>query len=125
MKLPTIITPSLLHALRSYPQLPEHAWYIVSSVTLSALNFPDEIPHVFKDVIGSDSAATGSEPDRSEHVMNHSEQLRVARRMREALVKSSAVVGLPKVRADDPKGGLDIPFRSGVIYQPSGPQTTV
>jgi hypothetical protein len=100
MSLSSIITPSLLQSLRSHPQLPKHAWYIVSSVTLSALNLPDEIGHVFKDAIGADVSVSASELEGSEHVVDVEEQLRIVRRMREALVKSSAVVGLPKVRDD-------------------------
>jgi hypothetical protein len=60
---------------------------------LSALNRPDEIPKVFNDAIGIDGGANGFK-------LQYEEQLTVARRMREGLVKSAAVVGLPKVCID-------------------------
>jgi hypothetical protein len=59
-------------------------------VTLSALNLPHEIPHIFRNAVGIEEEANGSK-------LQHEEQLRIARRMREGLVKSAAVVGLPKV----------------------------
>ena len=80
-------------------------------MTLSALNLPDEIPNVFRDAIGADSGAADSDPAGSESAMEHSEQLRIARRMREALIKSSAVVGLPKVCSDDCQGDQNLPSR--------------
>ena len=82
--LPSIITPSLLHSLRTYPHLPSYTWYFITGVTLSILNRPDEIPKVFQDAL--DQAPS-----------KHDEQLRVARRLREALVKAAAIGGLPKV----------------------------
>lgn len=97
MKLPTIITPSLVHSLKSNPQLPKHTWYIVSSVTLSALNRPDEIPAVFRDAIACGASAAPTQLDRDDEVVGLKEQLRIARRMREALVKSAAVIGVPRV----------------------------
>lgn len=92
VSLPTIVTPSFLSSLRSHPQLPKHSWYFIAGVTLSVLNRPDEIPKVFTFALddGADAAAT-SKPA-------HAEQLQVARRLREGLVKSAAIAGLPKVR---------------------------
>ncbi|KIW02592.1 uncharacterized protein PV09_06042 [Verruconis gallopava] len=81
-----IVTPALLHSLRTHPHLPKHAWYVVTGVTLSALNRPDEIPAVFHEAVGRSAVAEADEE----------EQLRIVRRMREGLVKSAAVVGLPK-----------------------------
>jgi hypothetical protein len=89
--LPSIISPSLLRQVQSHRQLAKHTWYIVSSVTLSALNRPDEIPNVFRYAVELDGGP------RNGKKMQHEEQLRIARRMREGLVKSAAVVGLPKV----------------------------
>ena len=93
LKLPPIVTSSLLTKIRSHPQLPPHTWYIISSVTLSALNRPDQIPNIFHSAINQ-----GIRPEVNGTVLNHDEQLRIARRLREGLVKSAAVVGLPKVR---------------------------
>ena len=90
-----VITPALLAALRSHPQLPRHSWYFVAGVTLSALNRPDEIPSVFTYAIehGIDGAAAATRPPE------HDERLVIARKLREGLVKSAAIVGLPKVCA--------------------------
>jgi hypothetical protein len=88
--LPPLITPALLAAIRSQPHLPSHAWYFVTGVTLSILNRPDEIPRVF-------SHALEKGPARSDAVPGHDEQLVIARKLREALVKAAAIGGLPKV----------------------------
>lgn len=95
INLPSIITPALLSRIRSHPQLPKHTWYIVSSVTLSCLNRPDEIPKILKSAIGEDGDKGKS---NGVGVMGHDEQLKIARRLREGLVKSSAICGLPKVK---------------------------
>lgn len=92
INLPSIITPALLSRIRSHPQLPKHSWYIVSSVTLSCLNRPDEIPKILRGAIGE------HEEGKAGGGLIHEEQLKIARRMREGLVKSSAICGLPKVR---------------------------
>lgn len=87
-----IITPALLKSLRTHPHLPSHTWYFIASVTLSALNRPDEIPHVFNHALEHDFGR----PENGTPA--HADQLRIVRRIREGLVKSSAVVGMPKVR---------------------------
>ncbi|KAL8902097.1 MAG: hypothetical protein Q9192_000164 [Flavoplaca navasiana] len=74
---------SLLSSIRLTPHLPPNSWYIVSSVTLSMLNKPDEVQHVFKYALEKDG-------------VNTQKQLDIARRIREALVKSAAIGGLPK-----------------------------
>lgn len=91
LTLPAVLTPALLSSIRGQPRLPSHTWYFIASVTLSVINRPDEIPKVFNyalehDVNTSDTAKP-----------NHDEQLKVARKLREGLVKSAAVIGLPKV----------------------------
>jgi hypothetical protein len=88
--LPSIITPSLLHSLRTYPQLPSNTWYFITGVTLSILNRPDEIPKVFQHAIDKAPLPSGK-------MSKHDEQLLIARRLREALVKAAAIGGLPKV----------------------------
>ncbi|KAL8813594.1 MAG: hypothetical protein Q9223_000237 [Gallowayella weberi] len=74
---------SLLSSIRLTPHLPPQSWYLVAGVTLSTLNKPDEIPHVFQYAIEADGGSAATE-------------LNIARRMREALVKASAIGGLPK-----------------------------
>ena len=81
-----IITPALLASLRSHPTVPKHTWYIVAATTLSQLNRPDEIPQVYQHALC--------------HSPGHDEKLRVSRRMREALIMTAAVGGVPRVFAD-------------------------
>lgn len=84
MALPSILTKEFLSSIRSYPHLPPNSWYFISATTLSTLNLPHEIPKVFKYALEQSPKA------------NHAEQLNVARRTREALIKSAAIIGLPK-----------------------------
>ena len=89
MTLPQVITPTLLSALRSTPHLPTGTWYLLASTALSTLNRPDQIPHVFQHAIENGSGPKDTKP-------SHDEQLTIARRTRESLAKSSAIIGLPK-----------------------------
>ena len=91
--LPAIITPVLLSSIRGHPQLPLHSWYFIAGVTLSVINRPDEIPIVFKYAIEQGAGRCDSKP-------GHDEQLQIARKMREALVKAAPIGGLPKVMND-------------------------
>ncbi|CCT72340.1 uncharacterized protein FFB20_12246 [Fusarium fujikuroi] len=85
-----ILTPTLLAAIRKQPNLPRDTWYFVTATTLSALNRPDELPEVFKNAIGEGSETTGN------GIPSRDDQLRISRRLREALLKASAVGGMPK-----------------------------
>lgn len=87
--LPAIVTPALLTSIRNHPELPKNAWHIVSSVTLNALNRPDEIPKIYIHALETATVSENSEND-------HEEKLQISRRMREALLKASAVGGVPK-----------------------------
>jgi hypothetical protein len=86
--LPAVVTPALLASLRTHPNLPVHTWYCVAAATLSQLNRPDEIPKVYQHALhhGPGDAAP-----------SHDEKLRISRRMREALIKTAAVGGVPRV----------------------------
>jgi hypothetical protein len=90
-----VITPTLLAAIRKQPNLPTNSWYFITATTLSALNRPDELPKILSHAIEGSTDAPESTP-------NHDEQLRISRRIREALIKASAVGGMPRVR-DLPK----------------------
>ena len=90
--LASILNPSYLASLRSHPGLPRHTWYFIAGVTLSTLNRPDEIGTVFKYAL-----ERGVHPEDDGPIRDEAEKLKIARRMREALVKSSAIIGLPKV----------------------------
>ncbi|MCJ1477498.1 hypothetical protein MMC13_006170 [Lambiella insularis] len=89
VSVPGFVTPALLSSIRGHPQLPHHSWYFITGVTLSVLNRPDEIANVFQHAL-----ETG--PGRSETEPEHDEQLQMARKMREALVKAAPIGGLPK-----------------------------
>lgn len=91
MDLPALFTPTLLEQICSQPNLPSNVWYFIAGVTLSSLNRPDEIPKVLQHAIERGVDGVGNTP------LSHVEQLQTVRRMREALVKSAAIVGLPKV----------------------------
>ena len=86
----SVITPALLSSIRGQPHLPHDAWYFLTGVTLSALNLPHEIPTVFKHAIEKGPGSCDTHP-------GHDEQLVIARKMREALVKAGSISGLPKV----------------------------
>ncbi|KAM0438930.1 hypothetical protein ACHAPT_001691 [Fusarium lateritium] len=84
-----ILTPALLAAIRKQPNLPQNTWYFITATTLSALNRPDELPNVYK------HAVEGS-PGIAEAIPGRDEQLSISRRIREALLKASAVGGMPR-----------------------------
>lgn len=89
-----VVTPALLETLRNHPDIPKNVWYLVAATTLSLLNLPDEIPRVYQDAISRGSGPTLAAPETDE-------KLSISRRMREALVKSAAVGGVPKVSFPD------------------------
>ncbi|KAK8035015.1 AhpD-like protein [Apiospora rasikravindrae] len=78
---PSVITSTVLANLRNHPNLPNHCWYLVAATTLAVLNQPHGIRDVYK-----------YEVEQCGNV----ESLAVLRRMREALIKASAVGGVPK-----------------------------
>jgi hypothetical protein len=91
LSLPAVVTPTLLASIRRQPNLPRNTWYYIAASALTVLNRPDEIPKVYKHVLDHGPDAVDRTPD-------HEEQLSMSRRMREALVKTAAIGGLPKVR---------------------------
>jgi hypothetical protein len=88
--LPPIITPSLLSSIRRHPYLPRNTWYFIAATTLSILNRPDEIQKVYKHAIDNGG-------DYFDLTPSEDEQRRISRRIREALIKSSAIGGVPRV----------------------------
>ncbi|KAG4430770.1 hypothetical protein IFR05_013739 [Cadophora sp. M221] len=86
--LPSIMTPALLKYMQTHPQVPEHTWYFIAATTLTILNRADEIQVVFK------HALSDSSPDHLP--LDCHQQLLIARRTREALLKASSVGGVPK-----------------------------
>lgn len=85
-----IMTPAFISAIRGQPNLPRNVWPLIAATTLSALNRPDEIPRVYIHAMEHGQGATDAKPGEEE-------QLAISRRMREALIKSGAIGGLPKV----------------------------
>ena len=112
----TIVTPTLLTSLRQTPYLPPSTYYLLAATALSTLNLPHEIPNVFSHAITHGPSSKDTKPTLAE-------QLSIARRTREALVKSSAIIGLPKtinalfsLKAATPKNLIDDPLG----FNPSG-----
>jgi hypothetical protein len=88
--LPPVLTTDLLNSIRDHPGLPPNTWYIIAVAALTILNRPDQIPKAYEHALNFGPSKSGLRPD-------HEEQLRILRRMREALIKTSAVGGVPKV----------------------------
>lgn len=89
-QLAAIMTPALLSTLRNHPILPQHSWYIIAASALTILNRPDEIAKVYAFAVEHGSHGAEVKP-------NDADKLDISRRIREALIKTSAVGGLPKV----------------------------
>ncbi|ROW08998.1 hypothetical protein VMCG_02853 [Cytospora schulzeri] len=93
---PTVVTPALLDTLRGQEDLPDDVWYIVVATALAILNRPEEIQTVYKHAIARrDHGERDGQGDGGVSLADH-EQLRITRRLREALLKTSAIGGLPK-----------------------------
>lgn len=91
-----VLTNALLSFIHGHKQLAPHTWYLITGVTLSTINRPEEIPHVLH-------YATAHDVDpRKDTRQSQAERLKIARRLREGLIKSVAVVGLPKVSTSPP-----------------------
>ncbi|PSS02517.1 AhpD-like protein [Coniella lustricola] len=88
-----IFSPTHLDSLRSRSDVPNDTWYLVVATALCILNRPEDIQTVYTHAVGAGHAPVGvpngvALPDK--------EQQRIARRIREALLKVSAIGGLPK-----------------------------
>ncbi|RDW71293.1 hypothetical protein BP6252_07856 [Coleophoma cylindrospora] len=83
------LTPALLSSLSQQPNLPKDSWYFVVATTLCILNRPDQIPTVFQHAV--ENSIQGGE-----QTLTQESQLFIARRIRESLIKASAVGGVPK-----------------------------
>ncbi|KAJ4389490.1 hypothetical protein N0V93_006959 [Gnomoniopsis smithogilvyi] len=88
-----LITAELLDTLRSQPHLPVDIWYLVIATTLCVLNRPEEIQPVYNHVVGPGHGLPGLQNGVG---LSDQEQLRIVRRLREALLKTSAIGGIPK-----------------------------
>ncbi|KAH8815614.1 carboxymuconolactone decarboxylase [Xylogone sp. PMI_703] len=88
--LPSILSPTLLESIRKNPALPKDIWYLAVATTVTILNRPDEIPKVYAHVM---QYGGGKEENPK---LSGEEQLRITKRIREALIKASSVGGVPK-----------------------------
>ena len=88
--LPTLFTPPLLSSLRLHPTLPPSTWYIISSVLLSSLNRPDEIPLVVSHAFTHPNPPSKKPP-------SDTEKRQIADRIREGILKATVITGMPKV----------------------------
>lgn len=88
--LSSAITPALLSVLRNHPALPRHSWYIIAASALTVLNRPDEIGKIYASAIEEGGHSLDAKPALER-------QLDISRRIREALIKTSAIGGIPKV----------------------------
>ncbi|KUI60051.1 hypothetical protein VP1G_07308 [Cytospora mali] len=88
----TVVTPKLLDSFRSQENLPDDVWYIVVATTLCILNRPEEIQTVYEHAV----ARGYNDQGQNGVALADSGRLRIARRLREALLKTSAIGGLPK-----------------------------
>jgi hypothetical protein len=83
----TALHLTLFHEVESISNLEAKLrWYTVLIVTLSAMNYPDEIPNVWKHL------ETHYLP-----LLSQDGKLQAARKIREALTKSVGIVGAAKV----------------------------
>ncbi|PKS11676.1 hypothetical protein jhhlp_001827 [Lomentospora prolificans] len=108
-----IVTPALISTIRRYPNLPRHTWYFVAATTLSIINRPDEIPKIYKHAIDFGQEQADATP-------NVEEQLAISRRIREAIIKSAAVGGLPKRQAINALLALKVVTPAHLIDEPMG-----
>jgi hypothetical protein len=88
-----VLTSDLMNSIREHPDLPPHTWYIIAAATLTILNRPDEVSRIYEHALSFVPSSTVSGPE-------HEAQMTILRRMREALIKTSAVGGVPKVWID-------------------------
>ena len=96
-----LATPEFLSSLKATyppetPNSPPHLWAIVAAVAFGASNVPEAVPAVFtyalQDLIRSQQA-TGISGDTA-----HEAQLLLARKIREAILQSGLLSGMPRVR---------------------------
>ncbi|KXJ92839.1 hypothetical protein Micbo1qcDRAFT_160670, partial [Microdochium bolleyi] len=84
-----VVSPAFLGRLIENHGLCRETWYLVASSTLAVLNRPQDVQVVYTYALAN--LETGHERPATRE-----EKLRVSRRVREALVKTSVIAGLPK-----------------------------
>ncbi|KAI9851308.1 MAG: hypothetical protein M1838_004044 [Thelocarpon superellum] len=121
--LPSVMTPTLLRSISKHPHLPKHTWYFIAGVALSVLNRADEIPKVLThalDHCATPACTSGSTSASRIPPPTHEDPVRIARKMREALIKMAPIAGLPRainalmaLKAGTPAALLDLPSGDG------------
>lgn len=89
VKLPSVLSPTLLEYMRTHPHLPKDSWYFIAAVTVTIINRPDEVPTIYRHTLNHMPTKVDGEVDLDEG-------LKITRRLRESLLKTSAVGGVPK-----------------------------
>ena len=100
------ISPAFLDHLKSlYPQSAEdgpgnvvdNPWYIVAAMAFTSCNRPEVVPLVFKYV--HTELLQAQKRYSQDETKAYQEQLRLARRVRETLLKGALLCGAPRVRS--------------------------
>lgn len=100
-----LATHNLLSYFHHHPALPKHTFYFIASVAFSILNRPEEIPRVWDYALKELAIRGSAEEDYVRKELaggcalgDGESALTIHRKIREALLKSAAIGGLPKVR---------------------------
>ncbi|KAI0806830.1 hypothetical protein C8Q74DRAFT_1188908 [Fomes fomentarius] len=88
--------PDFLSSIKSLfppasPQTPTHLWPVIAAVSFSASNLPEAVPLVFKQAL-DDLVRTQQTAGQTDH----DEQLVLARKIREAVLQSGFLSGIPR-----------------------------
>ena len=101
---PPVFNRETLIELQNTRGIPNDTWYIIAAATLCGLNRPDDIVLVFKHAI--------------EGTEDLQEQMRIARRIREVLIKSAGISGLPRASTQFSRDLHIMPFSNYDSFQP-------
>ena len=84
------------NSLRGADAVLHNPWYLVAAVAYASSNRPEGVPAVFKDVL-ADLKKTQTEQQTPAEAA-HNEQLLLARRFRESILKGGLLCGYSRVR---------------------------
>ncbi|ODQ66108.1 hypothetical protein NADFUDRAFT_51376 [Nadsonia fulvescens var. elongata DSM 6958] len=92
-----LTTQRLVHLSTAYPMI-TNSWYFIAAATLSVCNSPQSVPQILNYIIPENVSPTTSLTHSaiSQSSSEHQDQFRKVQKMREALLKSAALGGLPK-----------------------------
>lgn len=95
-----------LRNLRGSEAVLRNPWYIVAAVAYGSSNRPEGVPVVFQHVL-EDLKKTQQEQQLTAEAV-HAEQLLLARRTREAILKGGLLCGYSRVRVNGSRGLINI-----------------